>query len=52
VDDYNNAVEELNKAGTKYNTANVKLTAERNAAIDGWNAAGQTFLDKHVPQYK
>lgn len=52
VDEYNSAVEEVNKAGTKYNTANQKLTTERNTAIEGWNTAGQTFLDKHVPQYK
>jgi hypothetical protein len=52
VDEYNNAVEEVNAAGTKYNTANQKLTTERNTIIETWNTAGQTFLDKHVPQYK
>ncbi|MFH0866566.1 MAG: hypothetical protein V1904_10240 [Bacteroidota bacterium] len=52
LDEYNSAVEEVNKAGVKYNTANQKLTAERNTVIEGWNTAGQTFLDKHVPQYK
>jgi hypothetical protein len=52
IDEYNAAVKEVNESGTKYNTANTKLTAERNAAIDGWNTAGQNFLDKHVPKYK
>jgi len=52
IDEYNAAVADVNKAGTKYNTANTKLTTDRNTAIDGWNTAGQNFLDKHVPKYK
>jgi hypothetical protein len=52
VDEYNAAVAEYNKAGVKYNTTNTELNTKRTAAIDGWNKAGETFLDKHVPKYK
>jgi hypothetical protein len=52
VDEYNAAVVEVNNAGTKYNTANQKLTTERNGVVDSWNTAGQAFLDKQVPKYK
>jgi hypothetical protein len=52
VDEYNAAVSEYNKAGTKYNTTNTELNTKRTAAIEGWNKAGEAFLDKHVPKYK
>jgi len=52
VDEYNAAVTEYNKAGIKYNTTNTELNTKRTAAIEGWNKAGEAFLDKHVPKYK
>lgn len=52
VDEYNAAVTEFNTAGTKFNATSADLNTKRTAAIDGWNKAAETFLDKHVPKYK
>lgn len=52
IDQYNAAVVELNKSVQKYQTVNADLNTKRNAAIENWNNAVKTFLDKNVPKYK
>jgi hypothetical protein len=53
VDQYNNALKEVNKAINEFNSTNKQTHIEaRKQMIDGWNKASQQFLDKHVPKYK
>jgi hypothetical protein len=52
VDKYNAAVAEINKTGKKYQLVNDDLNLKRNTAVENWNTAVKTFLDKQVPKYK
>jgi len=52
VDQYNNALKEVNKAVNEFNSTNKQLYEARKDMIESWNKASQQFLDKHVPKYK
>lgn len=52
VDQYNTAVNEMNKASADYNTVNNQLNATRSKLITNYNNAASAFLDKHTPHYK
>ncbi len=52
VDQFNNAVNALNKASADYNTINDELNNNRSQNNENWNKAAQAFLDKHVPKKK
>lgn len=49
VDAYNKAVNEYNAAVNKFNAVNTELNTGRGKYVDGWNAAGQAFTSRHVP---
>ena len=48
VDNYNKAIDELNKASAKYNEVNELLNKERSKMLNNWNKAVDSFLKKHV----
>lgn len=52
VDQYNEAVNEMNAAITTYNEWNDKMNEKRSKFIDAWNSAAAKFTDKHVPKKK
>ena len=52
IDQYNKGIDEYNAAVNKSNTLNNELNKNRSSAINGWNKAGEDFLDKHVPKYR
>ena len=49
VDQYNNAVNEMNDAAQKYNTVNQSIYQNRKTYIESWNKSVEKFTDKHVP---
>jgi len=52
VDQYNNAVNEINVALKKFSTINDDLNNKRSTALTNWNNASEKFIDVHVPKYK
>ncbi len=50
VNQYNNAVDELNKATSTYNRTLQELNTLRKKNLDAWNRYSQDFLDRHVPK--
>lgn len=52
LDQYNKAVNDYNTAVNKYNTTNNDLNKKRSDALNTWNRACDTFLDKHIPKYR
>ena len=52
VDNFNNAVNSVNKASNDYNTVNDVLNKNRSELINNWNNVAQGFLDKNVPKKK
>lgn len=52
IDQYNKGIDEYNTAINKSNNLNTELNKGRSSAINGWNKAGDDFLDKHVPKYR
>ncbi|MFT6503934.1 MAG: hypothetical protein ACJASQ_004072 [Crocinitomicaceae bacterium] len=52
VDEFNNAVIEMNAAVEAYNKENEINNKTRGRLIDDWNAAADKFTNKHVPKGK
>lgn len=52
VDNFNEAVTEYNAAIADYNKVNEELNTGRSKALETWNNAVQTFLDRHIPSKK
>ena len=52
VDQYKQAVKDLNAAATLYNNNNNQVNSSRSTLIDNWNKSVDTFLQKHTPKYK
>lgn len=52
TDEFNNVVNEINKASDNYNKSIKKLDKERNEIIEEWNKAVKRFMDKHMPYSK
>jgi hypothetical protein len=50
VNQYNKALEEMNKGITEFNKTNNQLYASRKDLIENWNKASQNLLDKHTPR--
>lgn len=51
VDDFNNAVNEVNAASKEYTNTNNKTNADRKKYLDAYNSISAKFLDKHVPHF-
>jgi hypothetical protein len=49
IDQYNNAVKELNVAVNDYNKVNEQLNKERSKMHEHWDNDGKRFFDDHVP---
>lgn len=49
VNNYNKAVNEMNKGVGQYNNTNKQLNDKRNAMVKMWNSAVSSFLDNHMP---
>jgi hypothetical protein len=49
VDQFNNAVKDLNDAVNTYNKVNHELNTNRNKAHEQWESAHRQFMDQHVP---
>jgi len=47
---FNKQVAEFNKLTGNYNKLNTKYFTDKNYAITAWNAAGDSFVSKHVPK--
>jgi len=52
IDNYNKAVNELNKASNNYNQNNQYLNDTRTATYKDWNETTAAFLDNHMPYAK
>ena len=52
VDQFNNGVNEMNDAATKYNNATEDSNKQRGELIDSWNKAAEKFTNRHVPKGK
>ncbi len=52
VDEFNNAVNDINKSSEAYNKTNDELNKKRSVQLDGWNKAVDRFLDTYVPQQR
>lgn len=51
-DQFNDAVNSVNKASADYNAINNELNNNRQKYNDNWNKVATAFLDKHVPKKK
>jgi hypothetical protein len=52
IDNYNNAVKEINSALQKANLLSDELNKKRKQLLDNWNRVSDQFLHTHVPKYK
>jgi len=52
VDQFNNGVNEMNDAATKYNSNNEASNKKRGELVDNWNKAAEKFTNRHVPKGK
>lgn len=52
IDQFNNAVNESNAAGQKYNAATQEISQSRSGHLDNWNKTVDRFIDRHVPRGK
>jgi hypothetical protein len=50
VNQYNKALEEMNKGISEFNKTNQQLYSARKDLIDNWNKVSQNLLDKHTPK--
>lgn len=46
---YNQMVKDINKKINDYNKINTKFTQDKNNIINQWNATGDQFISRHVP---
>ncbi|MGQ0738717.1 MAG: LIC11966 family surface protein [Bacteroidota bacterium] len=52
IDEFNNAVNDINAAGDNYNKVNNELNKKRGSLLDGWNNAVKKFMDTYIPQQR
>jgi len=50
IEDYNNAVNDINKAVNANNSINQELNKERSKQLNNWNKTANNFIDKQVPK--
>lgn len=50
VDQYNNAVNDMNAASKSFNATNNELNKERSAALNDWNKTYSKYLDEYMPK--
>lgn len=50
VDQFNKAVDEINKSGESFNRLSAEMEKSRTAVINGWNKTVEKFLDTHIPR--
>ena len=49
IDNYNQMVKDINKKINDYNKINTKFNQDKNNMINQWNASGDQFISRHVP---
>ena len=52
VDEYNNAVKEINSKSTSFNNTFNYLNQNRESTVNYWNQMSQAYLEKYIPKYK
>jgi hypothetical protein len=52
INQYNQAISELNAAGNAFNNNNNQLNKSRSQLTDNWNKTSRSFMDKHTPKYR
>jgi hypothetical protein len=50
IDQYNNAVNDMNAALKIFNSTNNELNKERTAALNDWNKAYSKYMDEYMPK--
>lgn len=50
VDAYNKAVQDINSASDKYNSANKNIFEWGKESLDNWNKAVNSYFDEHMPR--
>lgn len=50
IDQYNNAVNDMNAANKSFNATNNELNKERTAALNDWNKAYSRYMDEYMPK--
>lgn len=50
VDAYNKAVQDINTASDKYNSANKNIFEWGKESLDNWNKAVNSYFDEHMPR--
>lgn len=50
IDQYNNAVNDMNAASKNFNATNNELNKERTAALNDWNKAYSKYMDEYMPK--
>ena len=50
IDQYNNAVNDMNTASKSFNATNNELNKERSDALNDWNKAYNRFRDEYMPK--
>jgi hypothetical protein len=49
VDQYNNAVNDINAAGKSYNALNAELNKQRTSVMNNWDKAVAKYMDAYMP---
>jgi hypothetical protein len=49
IDQYNKGVNDMNAAGTTYNSTNNELNKQRTNSLNGWNNAVKKYMDAYIP---
>lgn len=52
IEEYNEAVKEMNKRSDSFNKLNQELNILRSKALERWNNQSDRFIDSHVPRRK
>jgi len=50
IDQFNNAVNDINTASKNFNATNNELNKERTAALNDWNKAYSRYMDEYMPK--
>ena len=50
VDNYNKAVDELNKSGRSYDVTQQYINQYRKSNIENWNTVSHNYLEKYIPK--
>ena len=50
IDQYNNAVNDMNAASKSFNATNNELNKERTAALNDWNKTYSRYMDEYMPK--